>query len=148
MQELKSSPHSKSHTPKGGRRSGISSLHWQYLEDVSKITPHTDTPLTLVKKLFVKENTAKGPVLKAAGGASSMEIGDELVVRLELRTDRDIWSMYTSDHEGSGTEPNNVLSRYKWQDGMGYTAHETRLLLLHRFPRKGVRLRIPGTCTT
>ena len=114
------------------------SLHWQYLEDVSKITPHTDTPLTLVKKLFVKENTAKGPVLKAAGGP--MEVGDELVVRLELRTDRDLEYVHLKDHRGSGTEPVNVLSRYKWQDGMGYyeSTRDTASHFYIDFLRKGV----------
>ena len=114
------------------------SLHWQYLEDVSKITPHTDTPLTLVKKLFVKENTPKGPVLKAAGGP--MEVGDELVVRLELRTDRDLEYVHLKDHRGSGTEPVNVLSRYKWQDGMGYyeSTRDTASHFYIDFLRKGV----------
>ena len=49
-----------------------------------------------------------------------MEVGDELVVRLELRTDRDLEYVHLKDHRGSGTEPVNVLSRYKWQEGMGY----------------------------
>src|SRR6185436_11104345 len=35
------------------------SVHWQYLEDMSKITPHEGTPLRLKKTLFLKETTAK-----------------------------------------------------------------------------------------
>ncbi len=99
---------------------GISwgSAHWQYLEDMSKITPHEDTPLTLKKTLFVKENTASGPVLKPISG--QLSVGDELVVRLELRTDRDMEYLHLKDQRGSGTEPVNVLSQYKYQDGLGY----------------------------
>ena len=37
------------------------SVHWQYLEDMSKVTPYEGTPLTLKKQLFVKENTQEGP---------------------------------------------------------------------------------------
>ncbi len=94
------------------------SLHWQYLEDISKITPHEDTPLTLTKSLFVKKNTDKGPTLVAVDGP--VGVGDELVVRVELRTDRDMEYVHLKDGRGSGTEPVNVLSRYKFQDGLGY----------------------------
>ena len=31
------------------------------MEDISKVTPHEDTPLTLTKQLYTKVNTAKGP---------------------------------------------------------------------------------------
>ncbi|SVC92590.1 uncharacterized protein METZ01_LOCUS345444, partial [marine metagenome] len=94
------------------------SVHWQYMEDISKITPHEDTPLKLTKKLFTKVNTPKGPQLKPVTGG--LKPGDELVVRLVLRTDRDMEYVHMKDQRGSGTEPVNVLSRYKYQDGLGY----------------------------
>ncbi|TWT80819.1 MG2 domain protein [Planctomycetes bacterium CA13] len=94
------------------------SLHWQYLEDIAKVTPHDATPLKLEKKLFVKKNTADGPTLVAVDGPVS--VGDELVVRIVLRTDRDMEYVHMKDHRGSGTEPVNVLSHYKYQDGLGY----------------------------
>ncbi len=47
-------------------------------------------------------------------------MGDEVVVRIVLRTDRDMEYVHLKDHRGSGTEPVNVLSRYKYQDGLGY----------------------------
>ncbi|HET9432902.1 MAG TPA: alpha-2-macroglobulin, partial [Chitinophagaceae bacterium] len=37
-------------------------VYWQYFEDLDKITTAA-TPLSLVKKLFVEKNTARGPVL-------------------------------------------------------------------------------------
>jgi hypothetical protein len=94
------------------------SVHWQYLEDMSKVTPHEGTPLKLKKALFIKETTAKGQVLKPVTGPLS--VGDELVVRIELRTDRDMEYVHLKDQRGSGTEPVNVLSRYKFQDGLAY----------------------------
>jgi hypothetical protein len=94
------------------------SVHWQYLEDMSKVTPHEGTPLKLKKALFIKENTAAGPTLKAVSGPVSL--GDELVVRIELRVDRDMEYVHLKDQRGSGTEPVNVLSRYQYQDGLGY----------------------------
>lgn len=94
------------------------SVHWQYLEDIAKITPHDDTPLRLKKTLWVKETTKKGQVLKSVKGPLS--VGDELVVRIELRTDRDMEYVHLKDQRGSGTEPVNVFSRYKYQDGLSY----------------------------
>jgi hypothetical protein len=45
---------------------------------------------------------------------------DELVVRVVLRMDRDMEYVHLKDYRGSGTEPVNFLSRYRYQDGLGY----------------------------
>lgn len=94
------------------------SIHWQYLEDIAKVTPHDATPLQLTKRLFVKRNTPEGPQLQAVVGP--VQVGDELVVRITLRSDRDMEFLHLKDHRGSGTEPVDVLSRYRFQDGLGY----------------------------
>jgi uncharacterized protein YfaS (alpha-2-macroglobulin family) len=94
------------------------SVHWQYLEDMTKVTPYEGTPLKLKKALFTKVNTKKGPVLEPVKGA--VQVGDELVVRVELRVDRDMEYVHLKDQRGSGTEPVNVVSSYKYQDGLAY----------------------------
>ena len=94
------------------------SAHWQYLEDMSKVTPSEGTPLKLTKALFIRSNTAKGPALEPLRGEAHP--GDELVVRIELRADRDMEYVHLKDQRGSGTEPVNVLSRYRYQDGLAY----------------------------
>ncbi|XZE18994.1 alpha-2-macroglobulin family protein [Pirellulaceae bacterium SH449] len=94
------------------------SVHWQYLEDISKITPHDGTPLKLEKEIYRKVQTKSGEVLEAIDGP--VQIGDELVTRLVLRTDRDMEFVHLKDHRGSGTEPVNVLSGYRYRDGFGY----------------------------
>ena len=93
-------------------------MTWQYLEDVSKVTPHEGTPLKLEKKLYKRVLTKKGPVLDEVNGP--VEVGDEIVCRVVLRTDRDMEYVHLKDHRGSGTEPVTVLSRYKFQDGLAY----------------------------
>jgi len=97
---------------------GWGSVHWQYLEDMSKVTPYEGTPLKLKKALFTKVNTKKGPVLESVKG--TLSVGDELVVRIELRVDRDMEYIHLKDQRGSGTEPVNVISHYKYQDGLAY----------------------------
>ena len=93
-------------------------VYWQYLEDMSKVTPYPGTPLQLTKALYTKVNTARGPELQPVKGA--LAVGDELVVRVTLKSDRDLEYVHLKDQRGSGTEPVNVLSRYKYQDGLVY----------------------------
>ena len=94
-------------------------VHWQYLEDMTKLTPYDGTPLKLRKTLFVKQPSKKGPTLVPVKDGA-VAVGDELVVRIELRVDRDMEFVHLKDQRGSGTEPLNVLSRYRYQDGLGY----------------------------
>jgi uncharacterized protein YfaS (alpha-2-macroglobulin family) len=111
--------------------SGVSwgAVHWQYLEDMGKVTPYEGTPLQLVKTLYVKQTTDKGQVLYPVQGP--LAVGDELVVRIELRVDRDMEYVHMKDQRGSGTEPVDVLSRFRYQDGLGYQS--TRDTATHFF---------------
>lgn len=92
--------------------------YWQYLEDMSKVTPNVQGPLKLTKTLFVQKNTGSGIVITPVKDALS--VGDIVVVRIELRTDRDMEYVHMKDQRGSGFEPINVLSKYKYQDGLRY----------------------------
>ena len=94
------------------------SVHWQYFEDVDKITPYTGTPLTLQKSLFVKKATESGPTLVPL--EEGITVGDELVTRVVLRVDRAMEYVHLKDYRGSGTEPVDVLSQYRFQDGLAY----------------------------
>jgi uncharacterized protein YfaS (alpha-2-macroglobulin family) len=94
------------------------SVHWQYLEDMSKVTPYEGTPLQLTKTLFVKRTTSQGQVLYPI--TDSLAVGDELVVRIELRVDRDMEYVHLKDQRPSGSEPLDIISRYHYQDGLGY----------------------------
>ncbi|UOB16358.1 alpha-2-macroglobulin family protein [Abyssalbus ytuae] len=94
-------------------------LYWQYFEDLDKIT-HADTPLKLSKKLFLKKNTDRGEELKAINNNTTLEVGDLVRVRIELKADREMEFVHMKDMRAAGLEPVNVLSQYKWQDGLGY----------------------------
>jgi hypothetical protein len=90
-------------------------VHWQYLEDLAKVTSHDGNGLKLEKTLFVrKSNGSLAPV------AGPLKVGDELVTRLILRNDRPLEFVHLKDQRGSGTEPLNVQSGYRWQGGLGY----------------------------
>ena len=49
-----------------------------------------------------------------------IKIGDKIIVRIELRVDRDMEYVHMKDQRGSSLEPINVISQYKYQDGLGY----------------------------
>lgn len=99
------------------------SVHWQYFEDIGQVTSNVENPLKVTKELYVKQNTDAGQQLQRVGEgdkAAAVKVGDELVVRIVLKVDRDMEYVHLKDHRGSGTEPVNVLSGYRYQDGLGY----------------------------
>ncbi|MCK0156193.1 MG2 domain-containing protein [Cellulophaga sp. F20128] len=95
------------------------SLYWQYFEDLDKITS-AKTPLQLKKKLFLKNNTDTGEQLVEIVNNTQLNVGDLVRVRIELRADRPMEFIHMKDMRASGLEPLQVLSQYKWQDGLGY----------------------------
>ncbi len=103
------------------RSKGIAwgALYWQYFEDLDKITS-AETPLKLKKKLFLKTNTDKGEELSEITDKTLLKLGDLVKVRIELRVDRAMEFVHMKDMRAAGFEPVNVLSRYKYQDGLGY----------------------------
>jgi uncharacterized protein YfaS (alpha-2-macroglobulin family) len=95
------------------------SVYWQYFENLDKIS-FSETPLKLSKKLFVEKNSDKGPVLTPVNNGDKLHIGDKIKVRIELRVDRDMEYVHMKDMRASCMEPTNVISQYKYQDGLGY----------------------------
>ncbi|HNW89314.1 MAG TPA: alpha-2-macroglobulin family protein [Bacteroidales bacterium] len=94
-------------------------LYWQYFEQLDKITP-AETPLKIVKKLFVERNSDHGPVITPISDETKLKLGDKIKVRIELRVDRDMEYIHMKDMRASGFEPINVISQYKYQGGLGY----------------------------
>jgi hypothetical protein len=109
----------ESKVPLQGDLGGWGAVYWQYFEELDKITTSA-TPLKLVKKLFVQTNTDRGPVLNPVNENDELHVGDKIKVRIELRVDRDMEYVHMKDMRASCLEPVNVLSEYKWQDGLGY----------------------------
>ena len=94
--------------------------YWQYFEQLDKIKFFKDTPLKLNKKLFKMQNTDRGIVSTPVLDNSTLVPGDKINVRVELRVDRPMEYVHLKDMRASGFEPVNVLSGYRWQDGLGY----------------------------
>ena len=104
-------------TPGGGSTWGAA--YWQYWEDLDKITTAA-TPLQLKKKLYVEQNSDRGPILRELKDGETLKVGDKIKVRIELKVDRDMEYVHMKDMRAATMEPVNVISQYKWQGGLGY----------------------------
>lgn len=104
---------------KKGKGIAWGSVYWQYFEDLDKITS-AETPLKLKKKLFRKTNGDKGEVITEITKDTSLKVGDLVRIRIELRSDRAMEFVHMKDMRAAGMEPINVLSTYKYQDGLDY----------------------------
>ena len=99
---------------------GFGGVYWQYFEDLDKIKSSENTPLRLKKKIFIKKTTDNGEVLVPVTSKTSIKLGDLITVRLEIESKNDMEFVHLKDLRASGLEPVDVLSEYKWQDGLGY----------------------------
>ena len=52
--------------------------------------------------------------------STPLKVGDKVVVRVILKTDRNMEYVHLKDMRASAFEPVNVLSGYRWQAGLGY----------------------------
>ena len=94
-------------------------LHWQYLENLDKITS-AQTNIHLERKYFIQKQTDVGPVLTAVDPTHQPKTGDLLKVVVNLKADRDFEYVQLKDMRPAGTEPVDALSAYKYQDGLYY----------------------------
>ena len=115
-------------------------VHWQYLDDIANVPAAGREELSIEKQLFIKRMTKAGPELVPAAreGATAVELGDELVVRLVVKSDRDYEFLELRDHRPSLTEPVDVLSGWRWGDGTGWyvaVRDASTQLFFERLPR-------------
>ncbi|RLD60876.1 MAG: hypothetical protein DRJ01_08930, partial [Bacteroidetes bacterium] len=93
-------------------------VYWQYFEQLDKITSHK-TPLSITKKLFIEKKTKSGKVIEPVNN-KKLKVGDKVIVRIEIKVDRQMEYVHMKDMRAACFEPMNVISRYKYQDGLGY----------------------------
>ncbi len=94
-------------------------MYWQYFEQLDKIT-ESETPLSLKKQVYKVVNGDRGEQLVLLKPDEPLQVGDKIKVRIELRVDRRMEFVHMKDMRGACFEPINVLSNYKYQNGLGY----------------------------
>jgi hypothetical protein len=130
---------------------GWGAMYWQYLEDMDKVTkPSAINPLQLSKKLFLEKKTDKGLLLEEINNQTHLNVGDRVISRITLISDRPMEYVHLKDMRASTLEPENVLSSYNWQKGLGYY-ESTRDAATHFFishvPRGTFVLEYPSRVT-
>lgn len=112
-------------------------VHWQYLDLIENVEAAGREELAITKELFVKTFTKAGAVLEPVTADRPVAVGDELVVRLVVTSDRAYEFLELADHRPSLTEPVDVLSGWKWADGVGWyqvTRDASTQLFFERLP--------------
>ncbi|SFH10869.1 alpha-2-macroglobulin family protein [Pedobacter insulae] len=94
-------------------------LYWQYFEQLDKITP-ANAGVKIKKQLFIQNSSIKGNILNPLTSNKVLSPGDLVKVRIEIYNDRDMEYVHLKDMRSAGFEPVNAISRYKYQDGLGY----------------------------
>lgn len=95
-------------------------IHYQYLQAGSDVEAHGGGPLRLRKELYKVEKSGSGERLVRVDEGGRLKVGDELVSRLIVETDRDMQFISLKDIRGAGVEPGQVLSGYRWEGALGY----------------------------
>jgi len=100
-------------------------VYWQYFEDLDKIKETKNKkklPLNMTKNYYLQKTNDKGITVleKIETGKTKINIGDRIIVRIELRVDRNIGFIHMKDMRASGFEIEDKLSGYKYQGGLGY----------------------------
>lgn len=90
---------------------GWGAVYAEYLEDMDKIGVQGDA-LTIRKEIY-----KDGKPLDASG---RLKVGDKLTVCLTVKSDRDMDFIEVKDERAACMEPVDVLSGYRWKDGLGY----------------------------
>lgn len=95
------------------------SMYWQYYENVDSISAQQGN-LQVDKKLFKEQISLGGKSLVEVGSDNTLQVGDRVVIRLVIRTDRDMQFVYLKDMRASCFEPINVISGLKWKNNAYY----------------------------
>lgn len=96
------------------------SAYWQYFEDLDKVKVAENSPLNIKKSLYKEINSKEGKKLLPLTKDQTLEPGDVLVSRLTITSDRDLDYVFIKDHRGSGMEPYETISSYRWSGSIGY----------------------------
>jgi uncharacterized protein YfaS (alpha-2-macroglobulin family) len=99
--------------------------YWQYFEKMDKIKAFVETPIKITKELYREDNTPEGKKLSLITDKNTLKVGDKVKMRIVLSVDRGMEFVHLKDGRAATMEPQNTVSGYKYQGGLGYY-EETR----------------------
>lgn len=99
---------------------GFGGAYWQYFEDLDQIKTNSGSVLSVSKELYLKKSTDKGDELQKIAPTNPLKIGNLVTVRLIVTATENMEFVHLKDMRASCFEPVNVLSEYKYKDGLGF----------------------------
>lgn len=98
---------------------GFGGVYWQYFEDLETISPEENQKIKIEKSLFKKESVTNGNQLVPITN-SNLKVGDLVTIRLVVTTNENLEFVHLKDARATCFEPIAVLSKYEWQNNIGY----------------------------
>lgn len=92
----------------------------QYTEQADKVQQHTAKELSVTKILMKEVNGSSGKALQELATDATLEVGDRVVVRLVVRTDRSMDFVHLKDMRAACFEPVEQLSGIRWNASAMY----------------------------
>ena len=102
----------------------FASATWHFSTEKLPETEQGDL-LSVSRRYFKRESTASGFELKPLAEGALLALGDEIEVQLSVRAKHPCEYVHLRDPRAAGLEPGVVVSRYKWDLGIGWY-EETR----------------------
>ena len=90
-------------------------IYWQYFDEISQVTEQGSNEISLHRSYYVQRQ-GKWVSVDTAG----IRVGDEVLVRLEFYTDRDMQFMVLNDPRPACFEPLQQLPQYASTTDIGY----------------------------
>lgn len=104
---------------KTGRGLMFASATWHFSTEVLPAEERGDT-LGLTRSYFKRVRDGADVTLQPLGEGAALEPGDEVEVRLSLRSRHPMEYIHLRDPRGAGFEPASNVSRHKWDLGIGW----------------------------
>jgi hypothetical protein len=99
---------------------GWGAIHWQYYEQLDQIKSNAGSAIQLIRKLFREVQTSSGTRIEPISDSTTLQVGDKLVVQVQLRLDRAMEYVHLKDMRAANLEPVEMLSAYQYRNGLGF----------------------------
>lgn len=104
---------------KEGKAPAWGAVYNQYFESIEKVNKHKGV-LNVEKKLFIETNSGTERQIEPVTENRPLRVGDKVVVRLTIRSDRDMEFVSLKDLRAGCFEPTNQISGSMYADNVRY----------------------------
>ena len=109
----------------------------RYIAPVADVKAFSESDVSIAKRLLVVDESDNGTTVRELGN-SPLKVGQRIRVELTVTTVRDIDYATVTDERPGCLAPADQVSRYTWQDGIGYyreVRNDVTDFFFYRLPR-------------